>query len=178
MRRVLRRILFITLFVLSFQSLSFADPPAKEWVPGNLIQEPTQSLRILPLKGNLFLSSSAGLDSWAFIYGARGLMENKDQEFPSESPAFAVTQSSPTDHQKKDLSLLEKGRLWKEKSSFYFGKIPFMGSNPESLPHFIPCLSVARSKEEAPSLLWNSEGLKESVILKSLAILLELRLSF
>jgi hypothetical protein len=180
MRNALRKFLLSMAFVLSFQSLS----PAESILQGRSVENPSRELifgrRILPgIEESNLASSLRAWVAYTFSYEVHLLRARADREFLIKPEADPNPQIPPSfDNQKREFSLLEKGQLWKEKSSYHFANIPFPGSKPESFLNFIPCLSVAKSKEDPPSLLWNSEGFKESVILKSLAILLELKLSF
>ena len=180
MSGVLSTIFLSMLFLLSLQSLSFSEPINQEKIFENLSWEWGLGPRIFAGvgKSNPEASGRAGVVS-TFSYEVHPLKASADREFLIKPEADPNPQIPPSvDNQKREFSLLEKAQLWKEKSSYHFGNIPFPGSKPESFLNFTPCLSVAKSKEDPPSLLWNSEGFKESVILKSLAILLELKLSF
>jgi hypothetical protein len=171
--------LILTAFVLSFPGLVSADPAAKGWFPENFLQKMIHGHRILTQKGTPFLSSPPMAGFGNNFYGNPPFMTKEDRDFSAEPQA---AQSTPTpssaDHQEKEFPLLEKGRLWKEKSSYDIGRIPLLWRKPDPFLNIIPCLSVAKSKDENSLLTPNLEGMKESDILKSLAILLELKLSF
>lgn len=177
MNKIFRINIILIAIALSFYSLSFGGQAAKEISHTNSSNELIYGHWILHQKGEapfLWLDGGFGCN----FYEAKPSKAFRNREFSMDPEITNTIQSPSTDeNQKIELPSPENSQLSKGKSGYHFGKIQLTKSNLDPYLDIIYSLLVAQYKEENPRS-WALEKFKENDILKSIAILLELKLNF
>ena len=178
MGKILRIGLILITMVPFFYSLSFGDELARMTTPANLSNELVYGQRMLHDKGEAPFSSPEKARFGSGWYLTRPNKAISTQSFSMNTEISNTEKSyATTNIQNKELSNMDGSELSKENSSYHFGKINLTKTNLEPSLNFISSFSVAPYKEENP-LFWTLEKFKETDILKALAIVFELKLSF
>lgn len=164
-------------FFLLFHGLSLSEP-----VPEGLLSENFPK-RTLPAPNFLFKKISFSFSPSTFaaeqntLIGDGSVKTLLKNELPGKAEAPSARNPEEVESPQNDFPLFEKGRIWKDKSSYYLGNFYLRGTRPLLPFSFMPCLSLARYQEEN-FLFWALEGYKEGDLFKSLAILFELKLKY
>jgi len=178
MDKIFRISFILVTIVLSFYSLSFADPSARGISPTSSPNEPIYGQWILHPKKEAPFSSPEKEGFGNTLHGVKSNKALWNREFSMNRDITNAMQSpATTEIQKKDLSQVENSRRSEGKSSYRFGKIDLIKNNLDPSLTFISSLSLAQHEKENP-LSWTLEKFGEIDIFKSLAILLELKLNF
>jgi hypothetical protein len=178
MGKVFRTGIILVIILLSFYNLSFGDQAASGTSPSNVWNGLIYGQRLYFQKGEALPSSPGKAESGASFLGARPSKANGNRESSLNPEVTDIKQSSATGEiPKEERSHSGNNQLWKGKPGYPFGKIHFRRSNLEPFFDCTSSLSVVQYKEEN-HLSQALEKFKEADILKALAIVFELKLSF